>query len=266
VVAQAALTYAAASALALRMHPELLGPPVPHSFGEVGRDAGHVPAGPAGVLADLRDGLRHLRHRPVPATALAAIGVHRFGFGAATVMTVLICRYRLVGADRPEQGFALLAVSVGLVGAGYAAAAVLTPFGSTWLGPTGWITACLVAAGTLPMMLVLTSTTAGLLAASFLFGLAGQGAKICVDALVQWGVDDDYRGRAFSVYDLVFNAAFVAAVAGSALVLPADGYAPPWLLVLTGWYLTAAALYRWANRAIRAPAPAPAGTAQPEQA
>ena len=90
-------------------------------------------------------------------------------------------------------------------------------------------------------------STAALLAASFLFGLAGQGAKICVDALVQTGVDDDFRGRAFSVYDLVFNAAFVAAVAGSALVLPADGYSRPWLAALATLYLTAAVTYRRIN-------------------
>lgn len=256
VVTQAALCYAAASALALRMPAGLLGPDRPGDDrpgdNRPGDDTTTRRDG-VRVFRELRDGLRHLRRRPVPATALAAIGVHRFAFGAATAMTVLMCRYRLIGTGSPERGFALLAAAVGLVGAGYAGAALLTPTGSARLGPRGWITVCLVAAGTLPIALVLTSTTPGLLAASFLFGLSGQGVKICVDALVQSGVDDDFRGRAFSVYDLVFNAAFVAAVAISAVVLPADGYSPPWLLVLTGVYLVAAVGYRWANRGRPAP-------------
>jgi hypothetical protein len=96
--------------------------------------------------------------------------------------------------------------------------------------------------------------------------LAGQGAKICVDALVQTGVDDAFRGRAFSIYDLVFNAAFVAAVAGSALVLPADGYAPGWLLGLGALYLITAAGYGWVNRSLPVsppvrPGPGPATSA-----
>lgn len=200
------------------------------------------------VLADLWAGLRHLRRRPVPATALAAIGVHRFAFGAATVMTVLICRYRLTSPDQPERGFALLAISVGLIGTGYATAALLTPAGSAWLGPRGWITVCLAVAGLVPLVLALSISTPTLLAASFTFGLAGQGAKICVDALVQTGVDDGFRGRAFSVYDLVFNAAFVSAVAGSVLVLPADGYSTPCLLTLTTLYLATAATYHTLNQ------------------
>lgn len=261
VVGLAALAYATASALALRMHRDLLGPdrpgpdladgpdaPIPGAnVHDHGREGAATRSG-VRVLAELRDGLRHLRRRPVPATALAAIGVHRFAFGAATVMTVLMCRYRLADGDRPEQGFGLLAVSVGLVGAGYATAALVTPGGSARLGPQGWITVCLIGAGTIPVVLVLASSTPALLAASFVFGLAGQGVKICVDALVQTGVDDDFRGRAFSVYDLVFNAAFVAAVAGSAVVLPRDGYSPPWLVSLAVLYLSAAATYRWVNR------------------
>jgi MFS family permease len=307
VVALAALGYAAASALATRMHPGLLGPdpaavpapatrtaeptatpppadaePAASPDGSKTADAEPPAASPDGsktaaaeppaaapapaaagsavtatgvvrVLIDLRAGLGHLRRRPVPATALAAIGVHRFAFGAVTVMTVLMCRYRLAPAGEPERGFALLATTVGLIGAGYAAAALLTPTGTAWLGPRGWIAGCLAVAGLIPAALAVAASTPVLLAASFLFGLAGQGVKICVDALVQTGVDDDFRGRAFSVYDLVFNAAFMSAVVGSALVLPADGYSRPWLAALAVLYVSAAAAYHRTNRRWTAP-------------
>jgi hypothetical protein len=269
VVTLAALAYAVAALLALRLHRDLLGPqrstagqtittpdePQVATTG-IARHHDDVPD-PDGSwrgiwgrlgLADLRAGLGHLRHRPVPATALATIGVHRFGFGSTTVITVLLCRYRLSAESATDHGFSLLAVAVGLAGAGYAMAALVTPGGSALLGPQRWITCCLVAAAALPAVLAVSPSRPALLATSFFFGLAGQSAKICVDALVQAGVDDDFRGRAFSVYDLVFNAAFVAAAAGSALVLPADGYAPGWLLVLTALYLTAAAAYSWASR------------------
>ena len=38
--------------------------------------------------------------------------------------------------------------------------------------------------------------------------------------LVQAGVDDAFRGRVFSLYDVIFNVAFVAAAAVAAVVLP----------------------------------------------
>ncbi|MDX6299932.1 MAG: hypothetical protein QOF53_1146, partial [Nocardioidaceae bacterium] len=66
-------------------------------------------------------------------------------------------------------------------------------------------------------------TVPALLVAAFFLGLASQGVKIVVDTLVQTHVDDAYRGRIFSLYDVIFNVAFVAAAAVGAVVLPATG-------------------------------------------
>lgn len=62
-----------------------------------------------------------------------------------------------------------------------------------------------------------------MLAGAFVLGLSTQGAKISTDTIVQASVDDDFRGRIFSVYDVLFNVAFVGAAAVAALVLPSDG-------------------------------------------
>lgn len=69
----------------------------------------------------------------------------------------------------------------------------------------------------------LSFAPAPMLAAAFILGLVTQGTKIATDTEVQTSVDDAYRGRIFSLYDVLFNVAFVAAAAMSALVLPADG-------------------------------------------
>ena len=53
-----------------------------------------------------------------------------------------------------------------------------------------------------------------------------QGVKICVDTVVQRTVEDDFRGRVFTVYDTLFNVAFVAAAVVTALTLPESGHAP----------------------------------------
>lgn len=66
-----------------------------------------------------------------------------------------------------------------------------------------------------------------MLAAAFVLGLTTQGAKIATDTVVQSSVDDGYRGRIFSVYDVLFNVAFVGAAAVAALILPSDGRSVP---------------------------------------
>ena len=59
--------------------------------------------------------------------------------------------------------------------------------------------------------------------AAFVLGLVTQGAKIATDTAVQSSVDDAYRGRVFSLYDMLFNVAFVGAAGVAALILPPDG-------------------------------------------
>jgi hypothetical protein len=70
-----------------------------------------------------------------------------------------------------------------------------------------------------------------MLVATFVLGLTTQGAKIATDTIVQSSVDDGFRGRIFSVYDVLFNIAFVGAAAIAALMLPPDGRSVP--LVVT---------------------------------
>ena len=89
---------------------------------------------------------------------------------------------------------------------------------------------------------------AGLLLGAFVVGIAAQGSKICVDTIVQESVDDAYRGRVFSFYDVIFNIAFVSAAAFSALVLPADGASPAVFAVIAIGYAVTAATYALATR------------------
>ena len=91
-------------------------------------------------------------------------------------------------------------------------------------------------------------TQPALLVAAFFLGLASQGIKICVDTLVQTHVDDAYRGRVFSLYDVIFNVAFVAAAAVGAAVLPPDGKSYPVLVSVAAGYLLTAGWYARVTR------------------
>ncbi|WP_329157119.1 MFS transporter [Streptomyces anulatus] len=166
-------------------------------------------------------GLRHLAQRRHAAGALAAMTVIRFCYGALTVMVLMLCRY--AWSDTESDGLALLGLAVGMSGAGFFVAAVLTPWAVGRLGRYGWIVGCAGAAAVLVPALGLSFAPAPMLIAAFVLGIVTQGAKIATDTVVQTSVDDSFRGRVFSLYDVLFNVAFVSAAGVAALMLPPDG-------------------------------------------
>lgn len=206
--------YLSAALAALRMAPESLGP-------DPELVLPRIAAAVASTARGLAAGVRHLGERREAARALSAMGLMRFCFGALTVMLLMLCRY--AWTDGEDEGMALLGVAVGLSGLGFFVAAVVTPWLVPRLGRTGWMTLCAAVAAVLTPTLGLSFAPAPLLVAAFVLGVTTQGVKITTDTVVQSSVDDAYRGRIFSLYDMLFNVAFVGAAAASAVLLPADG-------------------------------------------
>ncbi|WP_427921285.1 MFS transporter [Streptomyces sp. cg40] len=216
VVLLGAALYLCAALASLRMAPELLGP-------DLALTRPRLATALAGTARDLRAALRHLAapQRREAVRALLAMTLMRFCYGALTVLLLMLCRYAL--SSTPDDGLRLLGLALGVSGAGFFVAAVVTPWAAGRLGPGRWIAVCAAGAAVLEPALGLPFTTAPMLAAAFVLGLTTQGAKIATDTIVQFSVDDGFRGRIFSVYDVLFNVAFVGAAAMAALVLPPDG-------------------------------------------
>ncbi|MEU9912149.1 MFS transporter [Streptomyces sp. NPDC051001] len=216
VVLLGAALYLCAALASLRMSQELLGP-----------DQELVRPGLSAALSDtandLMAGVRHLASPPRrrAARALAAMTLMRFCYGALLVMLLMLCRYEF--SSTTDDGLALLGLALGISGAGFFVAAVLTPWAAGRLGPGCWIALCAATAAILEPALGLPFAVPPLLVAAFVLGLTTQGAKIATDTIVQSSVDDGFRGRIFSVYDVLFNIAFVGAAAVAALMLPPDG-------------------------------------------
>ncbi|MFJ3273439.1 MULTISPECIES: MFS transporter [unclassified Streptomyces] len=231
--------YLASALASLRLAADLLGPD---------------PGGPRlrlrGALATtargLVDGLRHLSERKDAARALAAITVIRFCYGALTVMVLMLCRY--AWSDSNSGGLALLGLAVGFSGAGFFAAALVTPWAVGWLGRLRWTAACAAAAAVLEPALGLWFRPGPMLVAAFVLGVVTQGAKIATDTVVQASVDDSFRGRIFSLYDVLFNVAFVGAAAAAALVLPPDGESAAVVIGVAALYtIVAVTMFRWSR-------------------
>ncbi|MFI8188457.1 MFS transporter [Streptomyces sp. NPDC085946] len=242
VVLVGAALYLGAGLASLRMAAKLLGP-------ERALVRPRLTEALGGTARDLAAGVRHIAAPPrrEAAWALAAMSLMRFCYGALLVMLLMLCRYALTSTT--DDGLALLGLALGISGAGFFAAAVLTPWAAGRLGPGRWIVVCAAAAAVLEPALGLPFATVPLLAAAFVLGVTTQGAKIATDTLVQSSVEDGFRGRIFSVYDVLFNVAFVSAAAVAALMLPPDGRSVPLVVTIAVIYgSVAAAMTRFARR------------------
>jgi MFS family permease len=232
VVLLGAALYLCAALASLRMPIALLGPDFPP-------EELRLRTVLRGTAQGLASGLRHLAGRRPAAWALTAMTLMRFCFGAMTVMVLMLSRYAWSATE--SDGLALLGVAIALSGAGFFVAAVITPGAVARLGERGWIICCSTVAAVLVPVLSLSFAHGPLLAAVFVLGITTQGAKIATDTVVQSSIDDTYRGRIFSLYDVLFNVAFVGAAGVAALVLPRDGRSALLVLLVTTIYAAVAA-------------------------
>lgn len=236
VIVVAAAGYALAAALAARIDRDLLGPDLadepPRTREAVRR-----------VALGLADGARHVwSHRPA-GHALAAIGAHRFWYGVSTISAILLFRNTLHDPADVAAGLAGLGTAFAASGLGFFLAAVITPEVTRRIGTQAWITACLLLAAMAEAAFVVTLAVWLVYLGAFVLGVAAQAVKICVDTILQTAVQDAYRGRVFSFYDVVFNLAFVAAAVVGALVLPPGGYSRWVYAVVAGGYAVTALGY-----------------------
>lgn len=249
----ASAVYLVAGFAALRMGRNLLGP-------DDGRQQPGLRAALLDTALGLVSGLRHLVAIRPAALTLAMLAMMRFCYGALLVTVLMLCRYAW-GDGQEGDGMALLGLAVGISGAGFFVAAVITPWMVARFGRLGWFTLCAAGAAVLVPALGLPFHPVPILIAAFLLGLVSQGAKIVTDTVVQSSIEDRYRGRVFSLYDMVFNTAFVGAAGVAALILPADGRSVSLVVMVSVIYAAVAfTTRRLYHRYEKADRPAAAGT------
>jgi MFS family permease len=236
--------YACAALLALRLGRHQLGPDLD------GAEPGLWEA-LRGIVTGLVDGGRHLRRRRQALVGLIAIGSLRFFFGLVTVGMILLYRNYFYEAGQLDQAFAALALATGVVGAGLFVAALVTPWATRVLTIHRWVALLFAVTAVVTAMPGGLYTQPALLVAGFVTGFSAQGVKISVDTLVQTYVDDVYRGRVFSLYDMIFNVAQVTAGAVGAVVLPSNGKSYPVLAFIVLGFALTSVTYALATRHVR---------------
>lgn len=244
----AAAIQATAATLALRLGRDQLGPDEPSAV--------PLRAALAVVGHGLADGGRYLVARRTPAQALGIMAWHRLLYGVVLMASILISRNLLNDPANLSAGIATFATIVAATGVGFFVAVVVTPILSPRIGVHRWIVVCLLVATVSQLLLVITVARPAVLAGAVILGLAAQAAKIAVDTIVQRDTADAFRGRAFALYDVLYNAAFVGAAALGAAALPDTGWSRGAFAGLAAAYLVGALRY---GRAAQAPREVAAG-------
>ena len=246
VIVLSAVVYLLAARLATRLGRDLLGPDLELVQPEAREAVRHVARG-------LVDGARHVWHHRPAGQALAAIAAHRFFYGMSTITAILLFRSYFNDPDDVDAGFYSLGVAFTATGLGVFLAAVITPEVTRHLSKQGWMVVCFSGAALVEALFALVLQEWLVVAAAFVLGVAAQGSKICVDTIVQESIDDAFRGRVFSFYDVLFNVAFVSAAAVAALVLPTDGAAPRVFAAISLGYAATAVGFATVSRRIGRP-------------
>ncbi|UPT22433.1 MFS transporter [Thermobifida alba] len=227
ILAGAGAGFAAAGLLSLTLGRTELGP-------DLAAESPRVREALRNVATGLADGARHIWGRRPVRNGLATIAGHRFLYGVSTIMTLLL--YNNTFTEGGVAGFASFSVTMAASAVGFLAGAVATPWARERMRSRTWIAALLAAGAGALLVFGLPFDAAVFPVAGFVLGVVSQGVKVTVDTLVQRHVDDAYRGRVFSVYDMLFNAAFVAAAAVAALAVPPSGVSVPVVLAMAVGY------------------------------
>jgi MFS family permease len=236
--------YVAASLVARAMRRDLLGPVRQPGQPKQRRIIAELRVVAVGLVA----GVRYVSKRRVAAAALGATGGNRFLYGILFLMSVLLYRnyfYRGVAASTAEAHFGYL---VAVVAVGYFCAALVTPPATRRLTKPAVIALLLALSSVAIGGLGETFSQIAYLVMGFCLGVAGQGIAICATTILQEQLPDDYRGRAFSLYDMMFNITFAVGALISVPFMPLTGKSSALLSACVVGYMALALAYWLAGR------------------
>jgi MFS family permease len=194
---------------------------------------------------EMREGFRFLEDHADATRGIIATALHRGGLTALTLTALLLERNTFHDPKNSEAGLAGLSIDLSIAALGFVIGAVMAPYGVRRVGRHRWIRLSIAAASASVVLLIFIRTPVTLAITAFLAATFGQSVKVTNDALVQSKIDDFYRGRVFSVYDVMVNGAIVLGALSAAVLLPVSGdsWRIPAFIVVT-WFLVASVLLR----------------------
>lgn len=228
------LLFVAAVLLSMRFKKHELGPePVEHRVSA------------SEVFVGLKEGVQHLNEQGPSALGLLMIFLQRLAFGLMSVGMILGYRNDFHPVEDANAALADIAMWGAATGVGFVLSAVLVPPVAHRIGVRKTIFVLLIASGIVQIVPGSIFERAPLLIAGFLIGLFAQSVKVCIDTVVQAHVADQFKGRVFVIYDMLFNAALVGSAFIAVWLLPPSGFDTVVFVGMGVFYLMMAGLFWW---------------------
>ena len=159
------------------------------------------------VLRDIASGVREVASRPPAALGLSAFQMLRYQFWGFALMTFALYSRSLVASGNADT------VALGIVGGGgFLGGAIGLVLAQRWkdrIPPARLLVGSMAVLGGATLVFGAFTTLLGFSALLFC-GFAGFFlGKISADTIMQQAMPDDFRGRAFALFDVAYNLGFI---------------------------------------------------------
>lgn len=196
----------------------------------------------ARVAGEMADGIRRLARAPQALAPIATIAWDQLIQAVAFVLSIVVFREQF-GQGVGAYSWVLAAGAVGLL-LGIASVGAL----ENSMSRARIVTLALFVSGVAPFAALFFITRPTVLAMGFMVGLAYAWKKVSVDTMVQEAVPDDFRGRAFAIYDVLFNLGRVIGTLLAVWLIPFAGTRGTLIAVGAGMLLWIPILRAWLRR------------------
>jgi MFS family permease len=203
------------------------------------------------ILKDVWAGLLEVKDRPAGALGLTSFQMIRYQFWGFTLFVFALYAKNLV------EGGEVDTVALGLVGGlGFLGGAIGLVLAQRWkdtVAPIRLLLGSMALLGAGTVVFGWSVTMAGFAALLFVGFFAFFVAKISADTIMQQAMPDDFRGRAFALFDIAYNLGFIVpALILSFVWVEDDPGQVRTILVVSGavFLVLTGLLWRW-SKAIR---------------
>ncbi len=194
------------------------------------------------VVVELGDGARRLARTPRAVGPITSIVLDQVGQGIVLTLSLVVFRRQFT------EGVASFSNLIGAGGVGVLLGILTVGELEERLRKPRIVQLGFAAGGLVLIAVAFAIRDWSILLASFAVGLTFAWKKISVDTMVQESMPDGYRGRVFSVYDVVYNLARIVAAALAIPMIP--GLGVPGSIVAVGivFLLLVPVIGRWYGR------------------
>ena len=191
------------------------------------------------VGVEFSDGARRLLRSPRAIGPITSITVDQIGQGIVLILSLVVLR------DMFGEGVASFSNLIGAGGVGVLVGILTVGELEERFSKPRIVAGAFVAGGIVLLAVSFAIRDWSVLVASFAVGMTFAWKKISVDTMVQEAIPDGYRGRVFSVYDVVYNLARVIAAALAIPMIPRLDVQGSLLVVGAVFLLWAPVVGRW---------------------